>query len=279
MKVLVLGNSQTSEMRPIVACIRRHAAAGAVECVQRIDHAVGLANHRHWFPDLGVVCQHFPDEFSRANVERLLSLLPVTRWVCCFGAWCESDGRNRDMWPLAVRISARCAGSRIRRELDVLAGEQAALPLTAARDEIFEFDCPGGEKGDRSNLCVAPCGPSRQIGPVPFFNPPRSIAVMTADSELRRWVGDLLRAAGHRILTATDDDVTPDAVVWDVDPWSDLVAGQLREFSAQNPKGTIVALAAFAHPEDVESLKACGVDTVLTKLTTHNDLLESLRSA
>jgi hypothetical protein len=26
-----------------------------------------------------------------------------------------------------------------------------------------------GEKGDRSDLCEAPCGPSRQIGPVPFF--------------------------------------------------------------------------------------------------------------
>jgi hypothetical protein len=25
------------------------------------------------------------------------------------------------------------------------------------------------EKGDRSNLCKAPFGPFRQIGPVPFF--------------------------------------------------------------------------------------------------------------
>ena len=30
---------------------------------------------------------------------------------------------------------------------------------------------PGLGKGDRSNLCEAPSGPSRQIGPVPFSAP------------------------------------------------------------------------------------------------------------
>ncbi len=38
-----------------------------------------------------------------------------------------------------------------------------------AMDEYLLSQPTSGEKGDRSNLCEAPFGPSRQIGPVPFF--------------------------------------------------------------------------------------------------------------
>ena len=39
------------------------------------------------------------------------------------------------------------------------------------------------EKGDRSNLCEAPSGPFRQIGPVPFF-PPRFTATRSGENVL-----------------------------------------------------------------------------------------------
>ena len=46
----------------------------------------------------------------------------------------------------------------------------AAMPIGFA--DVFHLQHGSyllGEKGDRSNLCEAPCGPFRQIGPVPFF--------------------------------------------------------------------------------------------------------------
>jgi len=45
-------------------------------------------------------------------------------------------------------------------------------------------DCPAvrGEKGDRSNLCEAPSGPFRQIGPVPFFTPALALGHVTRAS-------------------------------------------------------------------------------------------------
>ena len=280
MKVLVLGNSRTPEMRPAISCIEQHAAEGVLEQVESIDEAVRLAFRRHWFPDLGIVCQHWPDEFSRSDAERLLSLLPVTRWVCCFGAWCESDGRNRDIWPLSVRVPARCAAPRIRRELAVLADERSALPLTAARDEVFEFDC------------LDPL-PEQQESQKEKGNG-RSVLVKSPDFALRESISCLLSAAGYWIPADSKDAASDpastirnpqsairnlDAVVWDVDPWSDLVLLQLRDFSMQNPGAAIIALAGFAHAEDVQAARSCGADAIVTKLAAPLELVPSLAAA
>jgi hypothetical protein len=96
-----------------------------------------------WFPDLVLVCQQWPDEFSESDVRRLLSLYPLARFVCAYGLWCESDGRSRDIWPLSVRVPVRCTADRMRRELEVVAGLRRPLPLTASRDEIWLFDADG----------------------------------------------------------------------------------------------------------------------------------------
>ena len=57
------------------------------------------------------------------------------------------------------------AGRDLELTLDVRLQRTAEQLLQSAKEvsELF----PGG-KGDRSNLCEAPSGPSRQIGPVPF---------------------------------------------------------------------------------------------------------------
>jgi phenylalanyl-tRNA synthetase beta chain len=44
------------------------------------------------------------------------------------------------------------------------------------------------EKGDRSNLCAAPSGPSRQIGPVPFFT---KSCCLQLDGELLGYLGEV----------------------------------------------------------------------------------------
>jgi hypothetical protein len=94
--------------------------------------------------DLIVVCQHWPDEFCRADVAWLLTAFPTARLVCCYGAWCASDGRTRDTWPIAVRVPIEAFSDRLQHELQVIAGEAGPLPPTAARDEVFAFDHASG---------------------------------------------------------------------------------------------------------------------------------------
>lgn len=256
-RILLLGHTHTAEMTPLARALREATSVDNPRSVSNISEAGDLAQQTGWFPDLVVVCQNRSDEFSRTDGNRLLSLFPLARWVCCFGAWCESDGRNHDVWPTAIRVPARCALSRIRSELAVIRGEASPLPLTASRDEAFEFDCPG------------------DVVPVEI---PRTVCVTSPDAELRRWIVDLLRTAGHQAVDRLDE--TPvEVLVQDVDPWTVQTASELRDLCRRNPRLAIVALMTFAHPEDVRAVIACGADRVVAKLTSHTELLDAVATA
>jgi hypothetical protein len=139
--LLVIGDFFSPTMTPLRLSVERLVQSG---CDARF--AVGVveiaARSRDdgWFPELVIVCQHGPDEFPESDVHRLIGLFPLARLISCYGPWCASDGRTRDIWPLAVRVPVAAAAERVRRELDVLAGRRPPLPLTASRDEIFLFD-------------------------------------------------------------------------------------------------------------------------------------------
>ena len=125
---------------PIFAAIERHFFHADVRFVSDPESAERLIDRDRWFPDLAVVCQHWPGEYTAADTEKLLTLLPLARWICIRGIWCESDGRNGTAWPAAICVPARSAAPRIRLERSVLDGTASALPLTASRDENFTFD-------------------------------------------------------------------------------------------------------------------------------------------
>jgi hypothetical protein len=142
--LLVIGDFFSPAMEPVRICIEALVDGG---CDARFAAGVPGTLERPaddaWFPDLVVVCQHWPDEFTERDVRRLVGLYPLARVTCCYGPWCESDARSRDIWPLSVRAPVRYAADRIRRELEVIAGFGRPLPLTASRDEIFLFDVGG----------------------------------------------------------------------------------------------------------------------------------------
>jgi hypothetical protein len=139
--LLVIGEFFSPEMSAVRLCVEKLVAAGAdLRLSPTVPAGTAGSNDPGWFPDLVVICQHWPDEFTERDVRRLLTLYPLARLTCCYGPWCQSDGRSRDIWPLAVRVPAAAAPDRLRRELDVIAGRTRPLPLTASRDEVFLFD-------------------------------------------------------------------------------------------------------------------------------------------
>lgn len=92
-------------------------------------------------PDLVIVCQSWPDEFPADEVSAALGRWPLAMWVCCYSAWCDSDGRTRSIWPISVRASASDASSRLNHVWQILTEQRGEpLPLTASRDEAFAFD-------------------------------------------------------------------------------------------------------------------------------------------
>jgi hypothetical protein len=142
--LLVIGDFFSTTMQPVRHCVEALVEGGHdARFVASLSRNVANPEDTTWFPDLVIVCQHWPDEFTERDVLSILRTSPLARLTCCYGPWCESDGRTRDIWPLAVRVPVRSAADRIHRELDVIAGFSRPLPLTASRDEIFLFDSAG----------------------------------------------------------------------------------------------------------------------------------------
>src|SRR5260370_5504014 len=141
--VLLLGDPALDEFRPAVDIIRRQVPGERVREASGVLDVAAFVGAGGWHPDLIVVLQSWPDQFSENDVHKLLALCPLARIVCCFGPWCDSDGRTRSIWPLSVRIPAAAASGRLSRELALLENHDepaAPLPLTASRAEIFEND-------------------------------------------------------------------------------------------------------------------------------------------
>ncbi|MGE3317511.1 MAG: hypothetical protein AB7O26_20550, partial [Planctomycetaceae bacterium] len=140
MRVLLLSGIDSPELLSISEDLPKLLPGSTIDRVDRVAGAAERISIEGRHPDLLVVVQHAPDEFPRADVAELFRLAPLARWICCYGPWCESDGRNRDLWPPGSRVPFHGFRARLHREVAVLRGERAPLPLTASRDEIFEFD-------------------------------------------------------------------------------------------------------------------------------------------
>jgi hypothetical protein len=211
-----------------------------------------------WIPDLIVTIQSWPDEYSRDEIEQLNRLAPLARCVVCYGAWCESDGRTRDLWPLAVRIPIRQAQLRLQTEWGLLLGTQSQmLPMSASREEIFGADHPN----------------------LRFAQKPVQIVIDSPDPEYRRYVQELLINIQLTIGNETARTTAPGVLIFDADPWGEGRRLALKRFVDQNPDCRVLALASFPDPGWTEELLRSGVDEVLPKLCNQQRILDAIEGA
>ncbi len=143
--ILVVGEIDRSEF------VRVRDWLGQIDSAATVRNSEGLLGQRGIVdlrfdrplvdPDLVIVCQSWPDEIPAAEVTLALGRWPLALWVCCYGAWCASDGRTRSTWPISVRVSVDEAENRLNHVWRILTEQRdEPLPLTASRDEAFEFD-------------------------------------------------------------------------------------------------------------------------------------------
>lgn len=248
-------------MQPIQQWLTERKGEADIRVSPTLSHLRGslLAD---WEPDLAVVCQSWPDEFSAIDVTAALGRWPLALWVCCFGAWCESDGRTRSIWPIGLRVPARSAEVRLTHLWQILsqqAGEP--LPITASRDESFEFDLPFAR--DPSRVCP---GLSCKVA-----------AVMSPDPAVKAWLSDLLRTL---IGACCIDDLGQlsdgDLLVCDTDPDLATTARWIENFHRRQPGVRIAALCGLAHPEDQILLSDAGTERIFMKTSLSAELREWL---
>ena len=243
LRVLILG-SPTADIS--AAC-----ATTGVESTQAVtlDAAFSATGSP---PDLLVVMQDWPDQWSERDIGRLLRAFPLARLMCSFGPWCDSDGRNRDLWPPGVRVPRELTAARITKELQYLnnhAGD--VLPLTAGRDEVFEYDC--------SEIPLAP---------------DIRIAIHSPDRAYREMLESASRAWGSTVVTLESE---PAVVLWDSDPWDAERRDELRALAAAHPQSRILALMGFIRDDDVAEAHQAGAHAVCPKLASLSQLAERVR--
>ncbi len=228
-------------MRSLVVWMKEHVASAKRWVTSREVTGIESLFANEEFPDLIVILQSWPSEFSVNESNELLAFAPLARVVVCYGAWCESDGRNFGIWPPSIRVPVWAARARIEREWQLINKpiSQHALPWSASREEIFA--------GDQPTI-------------IPLL-PPQKILIDSPDQAFRQYVAERLNEAGH---TVCNDE--PSVLMFDADPWGSSRIAALKSLRLRHPNPIVFALANLVQPPLIEQLLGYGVEKVLAKI-------------
>ncbi|MBC8114725.1 MAG: hypothetical protein H7062_10135, partial [Candidatus Saccharimonas sp.] len=176
LSLLTIGQMNRAEAKPLTEWLANALQPADAKHFVDLSTALRDASLATSIPDLVVIVQSWPDEFSPSEIASLFVFAPLARVVVAYGAWCESDGRNRHLWPLAVRVPLRSAAARIEREWRLLHEERGLepLPLSASREEAFAADHP----------------------PLAKTSSPQTVLVVSPDPAYRRYLNELLASGG-----------------------------------------------------------------------------------
>lgn len=257
-RAALVGDLDCTEMAPIRAAVARHLSGWDIREFSGLKTFNEAGLTADYFPDLILVAQRFRDESSAEEVRRAFETFPVARFICVSGAWCESEGRHGSRWPMAVRIPLRFLEIRLATEAAVVEGKTPALPLTAARDEVFDFDT------DQKR----PLAPREGI----------TVAILSPDRELRQWLADLCREAGYS-ASSKNESMPADVLIVDLDPLTKATRDLLKKLKQEQPASRMVGLMGVVLPEDRNSLQNHVLVALLSKLTPVAGLLEAIREA
>lgn len=268
--VLILGNLQSPEMRPVREWLSTWPDPAQQRIVQELRSARAIRDEGDWFPDLVIVCETWTEQYSGVEVHALLTLFPLARLVCCYGRWCLSEGRTREVWPLSVRVPAADAGRRLQREwldlCDARSAPASRLPLTASRGELYEFLTQGE--------LTPPAVPIRA-------------EVDSPDPWLRQMWEQVLQQAGYAVessaaetpaATKSASSSPPKAglILFDLDPWPVRQTALIR-CRQQHPTARMAGLVAFPELPPQQGWGDLPLVPLLDKLTPLVSAVNQLR--
>jgi hypothetical protein len=235
-------------------------AASQTHRARSIREAVSLLENGKLVPDLVISYQSIPDEFSAADIDHLIGLLPLSRFVVAFSPWCESIGRTEQRWPSAWSVPLAHAAARIRFELQQLSVDQPPLLATTSRDEAFATLAAGSLKR------------AEQVGQG------MTARVVSADASLKECYEHILSSVGFNL----DETELPDLLVvaaafvdenqfrrvkemYEEDAWS-------RGFATNSNEAILLVASDMATPDDRKRLLEAGATATISQLRFAEDV-------
>jgi CheY-like chemotaxis protein len=255
--ILVLGNTDRSEFRDPVSELR---SLGRVTIAKDVSSAVDLISGGEVVPDVVVVAQAFPGQFSADAIDRLRRAAPLARVVGLLGTWCEGETRTGWPWPAAIRVYWHQWQPQCEQELGRIAAGKAstwALPITA---------------GDEERLLAA----SHQR----LLTKNGHIAISTPLFDMQDWLQRICRSRGYSTSwirphqSVERGQVT--AAIFDADECSGKELDALKRLVDAIDPAPVVALMDFPRVESRDRALAAGARAVLSKPLLVDDLFWQL---
>lgn len=131
-RVELIGTLSTSELQNAENTIAAHPR---LQIVSRRDTLPGSESDAN--ADFLIVLQACSDQYGSRAVNRLIESNLGRRIVCCYGAFCVSDGRSIPVWPTALRVPFAELSEFLEREIALADAGVSPLPPTASGDELF----------------------------------------------------------------------------------------------------------------------------------------------
>ena len=271
--LVLIGSASRREFSALVSWLRQNPATRIVGHFKDVRSALDGWDSLVTSPKMTVVLQSWSDESSQSDVNQLIGRTLFQRLLCCFGPWCESDGRNRAVWPDALNVPVRLAESVIAAELHRIQSDGASIPPTSARDEVFAH-----------RMDVTADGPS--LSGLQHMN----AAVISPDRVFRKTVCSTLRDYGlrslHLPLITSRRRIVPKEtprgpihlVFHDLDPWGELAEDSLNFARRMFPASTVLGIATMPDAGISTEIIDAQIDVVIPKLDFENGLRWHLKS-
>jgi hypothetical protein len=259
--VLLIGECQSPQFCAALSDGQTADILEAVDShnVQSLPDAISVVRTGEFIPDLVISYQSIPDEYSAADIDRLIGMLPLSRFVVAFSPWCESIGRTEQRWPSAWSVPLAHAATRIRLELQQLADDSRPLLATTSRDEAFAtLAAHSLEQTDH---------PGRRM----------SAHIISADVSLKECFESIACSLGFEIFDTDPSSQAPTVHIL-VAPFIDSKNFRLiQQLRDNNPAARIIVASDMATPAEKILLQDAGAAAVISQLRFAEDLVDQLR--
>jgi hypothetical protein len=257
LSVLFLGDPHRTEFQQARASLNSWRA---VTEFADADAAIAALSEGHVVPDVIVVAEAFPGQFSHRTVDGLRRLAPLARILGLMGSWCEGEMRSGSPWPATARTYWHQWPMRCSRQFRHLATGEACswtLPPTATDEERLLIDATQDELDGMA---------------------PRSgaVAIHSRSREMADWLSAACRSRGYAAIWQRDlssarvEGAT--AGIFDAGDFSDDEHAALHGFVAALQPAPVIALLSFPRIENHRAALSAGAAAVLSKPVAVEDL-------
>lgn len=255
LEILLVGNIERREFGEARASLE---AGGRLTTAADVEAAARLLTNQQSAPDVIVVAQAFPGQFSAEAIDRLRVLAPLARVIGLMGSWCEGEMRTGKPWPAAVRVYWHQWPARCAQELCRLAEGFCStwgLPATASEEERFLSMADGS---------IRPSG-LRGL-----------VAIHTPWFDMYEWLSAACRCRGYSTVWLRDDRAHGvagvQAGIFDATECRADEAASLARLAAAIRPAPVVALLDFPRVDDCDRALRAGAAAVLSKPLLIDDL-------